>query len=146
MEQENYPQETYVTYDVAKLLHEKGFAMNPRNDYWKIDGNNIMFFVCSIGAYTSNKEDRSAFYIPEDSYQCPTQQMACRWLREKHGYFIHVSAGFPFEKGEQTLKYFWWPIKICEKHLEYPFEEEVMASSYEVAINTALEYTLRNLI
>ena len=82
--------EQYVSYKVAKLLHEKGFEINPELDYWKIGPDGTMYFICSIGAYTSDCDNKTAYYRPKDSYPCPTQQMAMRWLREEKNIHINV--------------------------------------------------------
>lgn len=54
--------EQYVTFEVAKLLKEKGFDW----DTDKVYERNIM--ACRY-----------------EDYPMPTQQMVCRWLREEKG-------------------------------------------------------------
>lgn len=82
--------EAYVSFEVAKLLKEKGFEIDTSEDYWKIGEDGTMYFMCSIGAYTSDIKNKSAFYRPADSYPCPTQQMACEWLRQEHHLSVEV--------------------------------------------------------
>lgn len=72
--------EQYVSYEVARLLHENGLQMNPETDYWKIGPDGHMYFMSSIGAYTDNPNNQYAYYRTKDSYPAPTQQMAMRWL------------------------------------------------------------------
>ena len=59
-------EEDYCSYEVAKLLKEKGFDYQGF-DYIDFEGEVI-------------KQDR------------PTHQMAMKWLRENHNIFIQISA------------------------------------------------------
>ena len=86
-------EERYCSYEVSKLLKEKGFKIGTNKDYWKIGEDGTMYFMSSIGAYTSNPNDEYAFYRPENSYPCPTHQMAMDWLREK-GFYIEIQTLF----------------------------------------------------
>ena len=83
-------QEAYVSFGVAKLLIEKGFEIDTSKDYWKIGEDGTMYFMSSIGAYTSDVNNKFAFYRPADTYPCPTQQMACEWLRQEHNLSVEV--------------------------------------------------------
>lgn len=83
-------QEAYVSFEVAKLLIEKGFEIDTSKDYWKIGEDGTMYFMSSIGAYTSDVNNKFAFYRPADTYPCPTQQMACEWLRQEHNLSVEV--------------------------------------------------------
>ena len=70
-------EEGYVSFDVAKLMKEKGFEQKCRKYY--IDGT--MY------------EHTHGEVIPKDAevYECPTYQMAIRWLREVHGINIEIN-------------------------------------------------------
>ena len=71
-------EESYVSFETAKLLKEAGFDV-PCDNYYDKDG----FFRGDFKAY-----------------MCPTQALAARWLREAHGLFIEISyriTGFNYE-------------------------------------------------
>ena len=117
--------EDYVSYEVAKLLKEKGF----------------------------NGEIHTTF--DEEGYTRPsiTHQKAMKWLREVYHIEINITFGFPFIDGKQQYKYFWSIVRVCDNHLEYPMDDpnsafynEEMADSFEEAVEAALKYCLENLI
>lgn len=74
-------EESYVSFETAKILKEAGFDE-----------------VCSL-SYCSDKGDKS-FLLERNSdltpgqCSCPTQALAARWLREVHN--IHVFAFFDY--------------------------------------------------
>lgn len=147
--------EDYVSYEIAKLLNEKGFKIDTNNDYWKIGEDNTMYFMSSVGAYTSNPNIVYAFYRPENSYPCPTLQMTMKWIREMYHIEINITFGFPYNSliGKSEYKYFWSIVKVYDDHLEYPMNKpdsmeyhEEQANTYEEAIESALKYILENLI
>ena len=74
--------EAYVSFEVAKLLKEKGFD-------WDVDG-----YYCEDCSYTTHDriEYRTENYNSHKSHiSAPTQQMAMRWLREVHKIDISVT-------------------------------------------------------
>ena len=87
--------EDYCSFEVAKLLKEKGFKIDTNRDYCKIGEDGTMYYMSSIGAYTSSPNEVYAIYRPENSYPCPTQQMALAWLREAKRFFIRIIAHPP---------------------------------------------------
>ena len=143
-------QEEYVSFDVAKLLYEKGFEIDTDKNYWKIGEDGTRYFISSIGAYTSDINNKYAFYIPANSYPCPTQQMAMRWLREK--YNIHIII-------EPTTAWFGMAMdgeykKVFEPRIEewefnpprgHGFPDKKFCG-YEEAAEAAIKHCLENLI
>ena len=128
--------EAYVSFEVAKLLEEKGFEIDTNKDYWKIGEDGTMYFMCSIGAYTSNPNNKLAFYRPENSYPCPTLQMAMAWLREKD---ISIE---PSALNAHSWAYTIYKLlnnKVKELYNDGGFD------SYEDAVEAALKYCLENL-
>ena len=136
-------EERYCSYEVSKLLKEKGFKIGTNKDYWKIGEDGIMYFMSSIGAYTSNPNDEYAFYRPENSYPCPTHQMAMDWLREEKYISIVI------DDNEIPLSYK-YVIKKYSINDKYKILISKVDSSpfikYEDAVEAALKYTLENLI
>jgi len=143
-------QEEYVSFDVAKLLHEKGFEIDTDKDYWKIGEDGTRYFMSSIGAYTSDINNKYAFYRPANSYPCPTQQMAMRWLREEMGlviiidysrllyapipYYFHIYTTSGNNGGREDN------LAPIDPYYNYKYK------AYEEACEAAIKYCLENLI
>lgn len=140
--------EDYCSYDVAELLNEKGFEIDTNKDYWKIGEDGTMYFMSSIGAYTSNPHSDYAFYRPENSYPCPTHQMAMKWLREEHKISIDIcvvqgrAVSYMFNIWDfsvvQDNKFIGGTFDLREQLFDFP--------TYEEAVEAALKYCLENLI
>lgn len=128
--------EAYVSYEIAKLLKEKGFD-EPLVNY-----------------YYTTKGERVSYLMSEEQYLCPTHQMACAWLREKH--LIHVYAEHKafFQERPKKLYYHWVPfvktLPNCPINKSgFPKDTiylNVFGDSYEDAVEAALKYTLEVLI
>lgn len=119
--------EAYCSFEVAKLLKEKGFE-GDINAYYHIWDNGNK--VCSVQEFSHSEAPH--LYIPT-----PTHQMAMAWLREVYGISIEISA----------LKRYRWVYTIYRL-----FEERVVEVwndgtyvSYEDATDDALKYCLENL-
>lgn len=121
--------EDYCSYEVAKLLKEKGFNEPLRCWY-----DNFQNFH-EEGVRMSNTD-----CLPP-TIMCPTHQMAMKWLREYIKFFIEPYYVFPLG--------FLVDIKYIDR--KTPVEEfealrENSYNSYEEAVETALKYVLKNLI
>lgn len=137
--------EAYVKAEVAKLLKEKGFNWRVFNFY-----DEHGRFSEHIGSvYTLYNWN----YPAEDGHfsqycSAPTQQMACRWLREVHKIDISVTP----DDGS------WW-IKVTELEswsgvfngkvlnsddIKYAYKGDI--STKESCYEAALEYVLTELI
>lgn len=124
--------EDYVSYEVAKLLKEKGFDESTSMVYTSYGD------LCKLNRYdsirNSNYNDITKNYF---EYTAPTHQMAMKWLREEYGISIEISA----------LKCHHWVYTIY-KLLEVRVVEvwnDGTYVSYESATNDALKYCLENL-
>lgn len=138
--------EDYVSFEVAKLLKEKGFEGDISAYYhiWDTTPNGNK--VYSVQEFSHSEAPH--LYIP-----APTLQMAMKWLREVYHIEINITFGFPFIDGKQQYKYFWSIVRVCDSHLEYPMDDpnsayynEEMADSFEEAVEVAIKYCLENLI
>ena len=69
-------EESYVSFDTAKLLKEAGFNVSCRYSYDNVGG----FRWLKI------REPTPKGWVP-----CPTQALAARWLREKHRIVLNVA-------------------------------------------------------
>lgn len=140
-------QEAYVSYEVAKLLKEKGFMMNPDISHWNISPDGTMYWVSHIGAYSSNPNSETAYYLPKDSCPCPTQQMAMRYLREVHKVHIIAEPCLGSDDKSENLDFDRWFWTILKEEGEYkPIRRIDEYPSYEKAVEAAIKYCLENLI
>lgn len=135
--------EAYCSFEVAKLLKEKGFDWECISYYVNQEPNDIKYSF--LGETNSTWEKRCC--------SAPTHQMAMAWLREKWRLEISITFGFPFIAGKSRYRYFWSIVKVCDNHLEYSMNDpnsstyqEEQVDTYEEAIESALKYSLKNLI
>lgn len=127
--------EAYVSFGCAKLLKEKGFAWRVFNFY---DEHGI--FSEHIGSVYSLYNWN---YPTKDEYgsqycSAPTQQMACRWLREEKG--IHPELELCIDNEFSFTIY-----KLNGKRTVL-YEEKHCWTKPEDAIEAALKYVLTNMI
>ena len=121
-------EEAYCSYEVSKLLKEKGF-----------DGGSYYYFYPDKFRLSAT---RPLSFTDEDSrITNPTHQMAMAWLREIHKLsiepFYYPVLGYCVE------------IKHIGKETEVKEFEEIRDksyNSYEEAVEAALNYVLKNLI
>jgi hypothetical protein len=134
--------EAYVDFDTAKLLKEKGFDW-PCICYY--EDNGIIHKALDYVRQNDGDDDDN------DECLCPTQQMACRWLREEKG--IHISADIYKDSSNDAdgnvvnewtywaWTFYWLPSGNIGDEEGYD-----QFDSYEDAVEAALEYVLKNLI
>ena len=126
--------EDYVSYEVAKLLKEKGF------DTFKSYGWDEELF---------DKEHPRNFSLGFDSKEhwisCPSQSMAMKWLREVHNYHTEIERNFEyFHNGIMHKPSYDAVVQdIANKDKNYFVAE---CNTYEEAVEAALKYCLENLI
>ncbi len=112
-------EEAYVSFEVAKLLKEKGFKEECSYRYVEEPDYKTPKFVCSpIG--------NGSKYL----YNAPTHQMAMRWLREVHDIKIMIRPYIDGTYSYEILNGFWY----------------VNFDSYEDATEEAIKYCLEYLI
>lgn len=129
-------QEDYVSFEIAKLLKEKGFngicsfawrfvANSPRNKgHWELYGNHTLF--------------------DENSIYCPTLQMAIKWLREVHKIGIFPSTYTTIKGSNITHTY--GTVIINLNTYELMTLDSMNRETYEDACEAAIGYCLKNLI
>ena len=119
-------QEAYCSYEVSKLLKEKGFN---QETYMVYDENKILDYQ----VYVCTKNN--------SSYYCaPTHQMACAWLRDNHK--LHIT-GDCIDVTEHGYIY---TSKIVNMKTFKEIKIEDYFYSYEEAMEAAIKYCLENLI
>lgn len=127
--------EDYCSFEVAKLLKEKGFDV-PLWFYY--DQNKEI----TLASWSEWEEDWNNCLInnePSPFISAPTHQMAMAWLREVHNIFIVIS---PIScKGYGAILCDVGDFDDC-----YYLEETDYFFHPEEATEAALKYTLENLI
>lgn len=124
--------EDYCSYEVSKLLKEKGFNIPTHTFYDPSKSHYIVKFdPCLI--------DRNA----GTCVSAPTHQMALKWLREVHNILIVVEPhtyDYVNDKNSSYVISLWQGDNYCEliTSKDYP--------TYEEAVDTAIKYCLTNLI
>ena len=122
--------EAYVSFEVAKLLKEKGFNEEVIS-YYNTEGQG--YFIspreCNIGTGSV--------------YASPTHQMAMAWLREEKNIFIVIEPhdyDYVNEKNKSYVCSLW----VGDSYYEYIESRDY--PTYEEAVEAALKYSLENLI
>lgn len=122
--------EDYVSYEVAKLLKEKGF------DIFKPYGWDEELF---------DKEHPRNFSLGFDSNEhwisCPSQSIAMKWLREVYGLYIWVD--YSRLDCNEKQPYLW---NIVETKVDGDYWGGTYNKSAKNAVESALNYCLKNLI
>ena len=127
--------EVYVSFDVAKLLKEKGFDWECHHFYYcKNNGKIVEKWIQFIADRNSDR-----WINPYAEYvSAPTQQMACDWLRDKQ---IDILPDCSLV----DRKYSFHIINRYKTGGEIIHSDEIY-DKYEDAIEAALEYCLTKLI
>ena len=117
-------EEAYVSFDMAKLLKEKGFDS-----------------PCASYNRNGDALTRDWTITKEDYYPRCTQQMAMRWLREIHTMGITIGAANTYNEG---VGYYW---HITDNHPGVKWlSGTTYCKTYEEAAEAAIKYCLENLI
>ena len=124
--------EDYVSYEVAKLLKEKGFNEKCRTFY-----NDKTLKITYIDSPISNEKPFNLCLL------APTQSMAMKWLREVHNIFIQVDYIWS-PKELYTYTFDIHNMKRARSIFSTPYGESF--NSYEEVCEEAIKYCLTNLI
>ena len=120
--------EDYVSFEVAKLMKEKGFNENTDKQF---NSDKI------VGDY--NITDRSRY--TERYLDAPTLQMSMKWLREVHNKSIEVRS-----QGLKATSIGWvvgiYNLRTQDEEYHHPYT----FPTYEEACEEAIKYCLENLI
>ena len=133
--------EAYVSFEVAKLLKEKGFDEYGMYFYTlKDEGREGYKSNRTLGEFARNSDPN----LKDRAVSCPTHQMAMKWLREKYNIYISIQPDFPSDK---DYKMYWcWSANIlCENCISMK-GYQCYIETYEEACEAAIKYSLENLI
>ena len=137
--------EDYCSFEIAKLLKEKGFDLK--------DGEVALYYNLEGGM-----EPYSAWVSanPNDYYAMPTHQMAMKWLSIVKGIHIVVKPEFSTEAEPRIDVFIGYSSEIYATEKAVLVEEitlkiekdygYVAYESYEEAVEAACLYVLKNLI
>ena len=144
--------EQYVSFETARLLKDRGFAQGCDLSYHPLNGR-------LDSRWTDN--------VVRASIAAPTQQVAVRWLREKHNihvyaelnstkpnYRYHILVLEPQNNPDEPDYHFRIKKSIdnkVETHYDGTYESHLkeakdMYDTYEFALEEGLKYTLKNLV
>lgn len=141
--------EEICTYEVCELAKEKGFdwgclyhydRKGSLHQHYTYDAMNSGVGVDALLMYNGH------LYTSE--CLAPTQSLLQRWLREERGIQIYIDSDLDFD--DETFVYE-WQIANKENFDNGGFEihrynSEESHSTYELALEDALKYTLENLV
>lgn len=139
-------QEDYCSFEVAKLLKEKGF--NGECFAYHLEKDNI------LGEYGKTPHIASSIItysiLHDDVLLCPTHQMIMKWLREVHNIFIVIEPHAYDYVNEKTSSYV-FAIWEGDNYMEvYSYKNSGLRGisylTYEEAVEAALKYSLENLM
>ena len=125
--------EDYVSFEVAKLLKEKGFDENTNCQY-PVNG----IHSGEVGEYNITDRSRN----PENYIPAPTLQMVMKWLREKSWIICVIPISFHCGLVVAEWGYNIW----TDDNLEIDEATTPRFSTYEEACESAIKYCLKNLI
>lgn len=147
--------EDYVSFEVAKLLKEKGFEQacdyatswyaaqyykNSAQGEW-FEGEHEIIKDLDDKCTISYLSDEGVF-IP-----APTQSLALKWLREVHGFIVTIDYDrYPVDNGENDVVGYGYNIQTKDNPEDYYRISEYVYDCYEEATEAALLYVLKNLI
>ena len=122
--------ENYVSFEVAKLLKEKGFDEHTLFFY---DKNGDIIYA--LRPFSESKGD----------VRRPTLQMAMKWLREVHDVFIDISSRFS-KNADKDICFSYSCKKLIDKYKSSYEMGDGEWLNYEEACEAAIKYCLEKLI
>lgn len=127
-------EERYCSYEVARLLKEKGFD----------EACTCLYYNGDLEFVNDNSYEhvmRNSSIANKDFITAPTHQMACDWLREVHKIFIEISVSIDLN-GDYPYRY-----SILNKKCEYLRKGYTSFDwTYKDTVEEAIKYSLENLI
>ena len=129
--------EDFCSFEVAKLLKEKGFD---ELCIFKYNSEGVrMKAGVAIDEWQNSELD-------DDECSCVSLQMTMKWLRKKHNIMVEIYLPHEYEHEEEI-----WDGKYCFELFSLTnghsiFWDETEYSTYEDAVEAACIYSLENLI
>ena len=117
--------EDYVSFEIAKLLKEKGF-------------NEEVLAVYIYDNLFVKGENKIVNTANVPIIPAPTLQMAMKWLREKYNIIVSITP--------QRDKYYFTPWQLWDSEWVHTKSMLPLYNTYEEAAEAAIKYCLENLI
>lgn len=133
--------EAYCSFEVVKLLKEKGF---PYSDFIFMYVNKDNRFLTENEACLLLDKEDYIYHFDDDFIQTWTHQMAMAWLREVHKVVISIDA-HTANHWDGYIDTFEIDILKNASRIIVP-NEVAIHNTYEEAVEAALKYSLENLI
>ena len=132
--------EDYVSFEIAKLLKEKGFDI-PLSYYYNSDSKK--------GYATTYNWNQTTGDFPD--YSCPTLQMTMKWLREVRGLNVYARAiwkdvEIQYGNWEEAVVGYDWFIESLSDNSYSKTNTEEPFRTYEEACEAAIKFCLENLV
>lgn len=128
-------EESFVSFDTARLLKEAGFAV-PCNSYYELEDGEAVRKDC-IRPYDHNG-------FGDTICSRPTQALAARWLRDKHKLHASVSIAGLFD-GLRDLIY--WAFSVMNVNTAlFEYIDGNRYDTYEEAMEAGLQSVLKQII
>lgn len=124
--------EDYCSFELAKLLKEKGFNEPIR-----------CWYDSAKDFHESGVEMRNSDCV-SPTIMCPTHQMAMKWLRESHNMYYEIKLLL----GEKAEKYGRLQLGIYQLNSSetYVWKDWIYADTYVELYENYIKYCLENLI
>jgi len=146
--------EDYVSFETAKLLKEKGFpqeydiynAMVYNEDDYE-DEYEIQRMVTETKLVKAGTLSPYPASAPELKCYFPTLQMAMKWIREIHNYFIEIDYdSYEAEDGDSVVTQIGYSFSLQKKEKpdKYEYIHDWIYDTYEEAVEEAIKYVLTN--
>lgn len=122
---DNEKREQFVTLETSKLLKQLGFD-------WE------------VGHYYSTKGPLEELNDDDVIYPAPTQEVAMKWLREKHNYFIWVTPVSKFKDYSNVVDSF---VTYYNRYGKSALSRSIVhIPTYEEAIERGIQECLKVII
>ena len=139
--------EDYVSFEIAKLLKEKGFDV-PTENFYDNTGENLKDMktiyggIPDFGEVNWNADPFVCEGFPKlITFSKPSQSLALKWLREVHNIYIDI---LTYTTGKSIQ--FRWVGYDNGRLFSQEEGKTIYFNSYNEAVEAALKYTLENLI
>ena len=120
--------EDYVSFEIAKLLKEKGFD-EPCDNYYDQSSDEPQQLTLD-----------EMYYSYDEFLKAPTHQMAMKWLREVYNIIIEPESVWNGKKWEYQL------FIVTPQNADSPYYEHNPYKSYEECVEAAIKYCLEKLL
>lgn len=130
-------EEDYCSFEVAKLLKEKGFDEHCIR-HWDCDDHSLYGYN---DIPISNSELQANEY---NGFSAPSQSMAMKWLREVHKLTFIISPQWAEGDMRNPCRWYWEIRGLDDINIDV--YNNPLCNTYEEAVEAALKYSLENLI